>query len=189
MVYPHGAGGAQACAPKITKSDEKDRNVTLTEIGEAAREELLGVPLRDPDARRMLPQSRRACWAIWNRRLRAQFLFKRNKDYLVQAGKVIIVDEFTGRLMPGGAGRMDCTRRWKPKKGSRCRAKSVTYATITIQNYFRMYEKLAGMTGTALTEAEEFDKIYKLECRGDPHQPGIPGHASGIEPDHRGSPG
>ncbi len=95
--------------------------------------------------------------------LRAQFLFKRNKDYLVQTGKVVIVDEFTGRLMPG--------RRWsdglhqavEAKEGVRVQAENVTYATITIQNYFRMYEKLAGMTGTALTEAEEFDKIYKLD--------------------------
>ncbi len=95
--------------------------------------------------------------------LRAQFLFKRNKDYLVQAGKVVIVDEFTGRLMPG--------RRWsdglhqavEAKEGVRVQAENVTYATITIQNYFRMYEKLSGMTGTALTEAEEFDKIYKLD--------------------------
>ena len=94
--------------------------------------------------------------------LRAQFLFRRNKEYLVQGGKVVIVDEFTGRLMPG--------RRWsdglhqavEAKEGVRVQRESVTYATITIQNYFRMYEKLAGMSGTALTEAEEFDKIYKL---------------------------
>jgi preprotein translocase subunit SecA len=88
---------------------------------------------------------------------------KPNKDYLVQAGKVIIIDEFTGRLMPG--------RRWsdglhqavEAKEGARVQAENVTYATITIQNYFRMYEKLSGMTGTAVTEAEEFDKIYKRE--------------------------
>jgi len=94
--------------------------------------------------------------------LRAQHLFHRNKDYLVQAGKVIIVDEFTGRLMPG--------RRWsdglhqavEAKEGVKVEPENVTYATITLQNYFRMYKKLAGMTGTALTEAEEFDKIYKL---------------------------
>ncbi|HEY5271569.1 MAG TPA: hypothetical protein VII97_14630, partial [Anaerolineales bacterium] len=94
--------------------------------------------------------------------LRAQHLFKRNKDYLVHGGKVLIVDEFTGRLMPG--------RRWsdglhqavEAKEGVRVEPENVTYATITLQNYFRMYAKLAGMTGTALTEAEEFDKIYKL---------------------------
>ncbi|MGH9426189.1 MAG: hypothetical protein ACRD2L_07795, partial [Terriglobia bacterium] len=95
--------------------------------------------------------------------LRAQFIFKRNKEYLVQAGKVVIVDEFTGRLMPG--------RRWsdglhqavEAKEGVKIEPENVTYATITLQNYFRMYKKLAGMTGTALTEAEEFSKIYKLE--------------------------
>ncbi|MDP1780196.1 MAG: hypothetical protein Q8K73_07970, partial [Anaerolineales bacterium] len=87
----------------------------------------------------------------------------RNKDYLVQGGKVVIVDEFTGRLMPG--------RRWsdglhqavEAKEGVKVEPENVTYATITLQNYFRMYQKLAGMTGTALTEAEEFNKIYKLE--------------------------
>ena len=97
--------------------------------------------------------------------LRAQYLYRRNKDYLVQASKVVIVDEFTGRLMPG--------RRWsdglhqavEAKEGVKVQSELVTYATITIQNYFRMYEKLAGMTGTAVTEAEEFDKIYKLERR------------------------
>jgi len=95
--------------------------------------------------------------------LRAQYLFRRNKEYLVQAGKVVIVDEFTGRLMPG--------RRWsdglhqavEAKEGVRVQRENVTYATITIQNYFRMYKKLSGMTGTAVTEAEEFDKIYSLE--------------------------
>jgi preprotein translocase subunit SecA len=83
-------------------------------------------------------------------------------DYLVQARKVIIIDEFTGRMMPG--------RRWsdglhqavEAKEGVPVQNESVTYATITIQNYFRMYEKLAGMTGTAMTESEEFFKIYKL---------------------------
>jgi preprotein translocase subunit SecA len=95
--------------------------------------------------------------------LRAQYLFHRNKDYLVQGGKVVIVDEFTGRQMPG--------RRWsdglhqavEAKEGVKVEPENVTYATITLQNYFRMYKKLAGMTGTALTEAEEFNKIYKIE--------------------------
>ena len=95
--------------------------------------------------------------------LRAQYVFQRNKDYLVQAGKVVIVDEFTGRLMPG--------RRWsdglhqavEAKEAVKIEPENVTYATITLQNYYRMYQKLAGMTGTALTEAEEFSKIYNLE--------------------------
>ncbi len=141
---------------------ERDRNVTLSEIGEAHVEELLNTPLRDPDRPEDVTPEQARLLGYLEQALRAQFLFKRNKDYLVQAGKVVIVDEFTGRLMPG--------RRWsdglhqavEAKEGVRVQSENVTYATITIQNYFRMYEKLAGMTGTAVTEAEEFDKIYKL---------------------------
>jgi preprotein translocase subunit SecA len=141
---------------------ERDRNVTLTEIGEAHVEELLDMPLRDPDRPEDVTPEQARLMGYLEQSLRAQHLFKRNKDYLVQAGKVIIVDEFTGRMMPG--------RRWsdglhqavEAKEGVRVQPENVTYATITIQNYFRMYEKLAGMTGTALTEAEEFDKIYSL---------------------------
>ena len=141
---------------------ERDRTVTLTEIGETHVEELLDMPLRDPDRPEDVTPQQARMMGYLEQALRAQFLFKRNKDYLVQGGKVIIVDEFTGRMMPG--------RRWsdglhqavEAKENVRVQPENVTYATITIQNYFRMYEKLAGMTGTALTEAEEFDKIYKL---------------------------
>ena len=142
---------------------ERDHNVTMTEVGEAHVEELLGLALRDPDRPEDVTHEQARLMGYLEQALRAQFLFKRNKDYLVQAGKVVIVDEFTGRLMPG--------RRWsdglhqavEAKEGARVQSENVTYATITIQNYFRMYDKLSGMTGTALTEAEEFDKIYKLE--------------------------
>lgn len=143
--------------------NERDRNITLTEIGEIHVEELLGLALRDPDRPEDVTPEQARLMGFLEQGLRAQFLFKRNKDYLVQTGKVVIVDEFTGRLMPG--------RRWsdglhqavEAKEAVRVQAENVTYATITIQNYFRMYDKLAGMTGTALTEAEEFDKIYKLD--------------------------
>ena len=143
--------------------NERDRNITLTEIGEIHVEELLGLALRDPDRPEDVTLEQARLMGFLEQALRSQFLFKRNKDYLVQTGKVVIVDEFTGRLMPG--------RRWsdglhqavEAKEGVRVQAENVTYATVTIQNYFRMYEKLAGMTGTALTEAEEFDKIYKLD--------------------------
>jgi preprotein translocase subunit SecA len=142
---------------------ERDRTVTLTEIGETHVEELLEMPLRDPERPEDVTPEQARLMGYLEQALRAQFLFKRNKDYLVQAGKVTIIDEFTGRLMPG--------RRWsdglhqavEAKEGARVQAENVTYATITIQNYFRMYQKLGGMTGTAITEAEEFDKIYKLE--------------------------
>ena len=141
---------------------EKDRSVALTEIGTAHMEQLLGQPLRDPDRPEDVTPEQAHLLGFLEQALRAQHLFKRNKDYLVQGGKVLIVDEFTGRLMPG--------RRWsdglhqavEAKEGVRVEPENVTYATITLQNYFRMYTKLAGMTGTALTEAEEFDKIYKL---------------------------
>jgi preprotein translocase subunit SecA len=143
--------------------NEKDRTVSLTELGIGHVEALLGQPLLDPDRPEDVTPEQARLTGYLEQALRAQFLFHRNKDYLVQAGKVVIVDEFTGRLMPG--------RRWsdglhqavEAKEAVRVEPENVTYATITLQNYFRMYKKLAGMTGTALTEAEEFNKIYKLE--------------------------
>ncbi len=149
--------------PEDYEVSEKDRTVSLTEIGIAHVEQLLGQPLQDPDRPEDVTPEQARLLGYLEQALRAQHLFKRNKDYLVQGGKVVIVDEFTGRLMPG--------RRWsdglhqavEAKEGVRVEPESVTYATITLQNYFRMYRKLAGMTGTALTEAEEFNKIYKLE--------------------------
>jgi preprotein translocase subunit SecA len=152
----------KALRPEDYEINEKDRTVTLTEIGEGHIEELLEMPLRDPERPEDVTPEQARLMGYLEQALRAQYLYKRNKDYLVQAGKVIIVDEFTGRMMPG--------RRWsdglhqavEAKEGVKVQSESVTYATITIQNYFRMYQKLAGMSGTALTEAEEFDKIYKL---------------------------
>src|SRR5262247_1876524 len=136
--------------------DEKSRSVTLTETGVAKVERLLGVHnLYDPRQIDTLHHVQQA--------LKAQAIFKRDVDYVVKDGEVIIVDEFTGRLMPG--------RRWsdglhqavEAKERVHIREENQTLATITIQNYFRMYKKLAGMTGTADTEAPEFKKIYKLD--------------------------
>ena len=149
--------------PEDYEIEEKDRTVTLTEIGETHVEEILGMALRDPDRPEDVTPEQARLLGYLEQALRAQHLFRRNKDYLVQAGKVVIIDEFTGRLMPG--------RRWsdglhqavEAKEGVKVQSESVTYATITIQNYFRMYEKLSGMTGTAVTEAEEFDEIYSLD--------------------------
>jgi len=143
--------------------DEKNRGVSLTEVGISHVESILGLTLLDPDRPEDLTPEQARLTGYLEQALRAQFLFIRNKEYLVQGGKVVIVDEFTGRQMPG--------RRWsdglhqavEAKEGVKVEPESVTYATITLQNYFRMYQKLAGMTGTALTEAEEFNKIYKLE--------------------------
>ncbi len=149
--------------PEDYELNEKDRNVTITEVGLARVEQMLGQPLMDPDRPEDVTPEQARLRGYLEQAMRAQFVFHRNKDYLVQAGKVLIVDEFTGRLMPG--------RRWsdglhqavEAKEGVKIEPENVTYATITLQNYFRMYQKLAGMTGTALTEAEEFSKIYNLE--------------------------
>ena len=149
--------------PEDYEVSEKDRAISMTEIGTAHVEQLLGQPLRDPERPEEVTPEQARLLGHLEQALRAQYLFRRNKDYLVQAGKVVIVDEFTGRLMAG--------RRWsdglhqavEAKEGVKVEPENVTYATITLQNYFRMYQKLAGMTGTALTEAEEFHKIYKLE--------------------------
>jgi preprotein translocase subunit SecA len=113
-----------------------------------------------------------------NQALKAKSLFMRDRDYLVKDGEVIIVDEFTGRTMPG--------RRWsdglhqavEAKEGVKVQQEQKTIATITVQNYFRQYEKLAGMTGTAMTEAEEFHKIYKLDVVA------IPTHRDMVRTDH-----
>jgi preprotein translocase subunit SecA len=149
--------------PEDYEIDEKDRNAILTEVGTAHVEALLGQPLRDPERPEDITPEQARLLGYLEQAMRAQFLFKRNKDYIVQGGKVVIVDDFTGRLMPG--------RRWsdglhqavEAKEGVKIEPENITYATITLQNYFRMYTKLAGMTGTALTEAEEFSKIYKLD--------------------------
>ena len=95
--------------------------------------------------------------------LRANVLFKRDVDYVVQNGEVIIVDEFTGRLMHGRRYSEGLHQAIEAKEGVHVRHESFTWATITFQNFFRMYNKLAGMTGTAETEAEEFGAIYNLD--------------------------
>jgi preprotein translocase subunit SecA len=136
--------------------DEKHRSAALTEEGIAKVEKLLGCGnLYQPENWTILHHVQQA--------LKAHVLFLRDKDYLVQEGQVIIVDEFTGRVMPG--------RRWsdglhqaiEAKENVKIERENQTLATITFQNYFRMYKKLAGMTGTAETEAAEFDKTYKLD--------------------------
>ena len=106
--------------------------------------------------------------------LRAHALYKRDRDYIVKEGEIIIVDEFTGRQMPGRRWSEGLHQAIEAKEGLRVQRETVTLATITFQNYFRLYDKLAGMTGTAMTEAEEFEKIYKLEVVAIPtHRPMI----------------
>ncbi len=136
--------------------DEKAQTASLTDQGMARAEKLLGVDnLYDPSNIEILH-------AV-NQALRAHTLFQRDKEYIVKDGEVTIVDEFTGRLMSG--------RRWsdglhqavEAKEKVKIQSENQTLATVTLQNYFRMYDKLAGMTGTAETEAEEFEKIYGLD--------------------------
>src|SRR3970282_998576 len=95
--------------------------------------------------------------------LKAHTLFKLDVDYVVKDGQVVIVDEFTGRLMPGRRFSDGLHQALEAKEKEKIERENQTLATVTFQNYFRMYKKLAGMTGTAATEAVEFDKIYKLD--------------------------
>ena len=138
------------------KIDEKARSATLTEEGVAHAERLLGVEnLYDPSNIELLHHT--------NQALKAHTLFKRDVDYIVKDGEVIIVDEFTGRLMPGRRYSEGLHQALEAKENVKIENENQTLATITFQNYFRMYDKLAGMTGTADTEAAEFKKIYNLD--------------------------
>ena len=136
--------------------DEKSRIAVLTEPGVEKMEGWLGVDnLYLPEHYDMTPYLDNA--------LRAQVIYQRDRDYIVKDGEVIIVDEFTGRLMHGRRYSEGLHQAIEAKEGVAVQRESLTLATITFQNYFRMYRKLAGMTGTAETEAEEFHKIYKLD--------------------------
>lgn len=156
-IYPRFAG----LVPRLQRDtdytvDERMKAISLTEPGIEKIEKALNVDnIYSPENFRLTRYMEAA--------LKAEVMFNRDRDYVLKDGEVVIVDDFTGRLMFG--------RRWsdglhqavEAKEGVKIQQESITYATITIQNYFRMYEKLAGMTGTAVTEAEEFHKIYKLE--------------------------
>ena len=136
--------------------DEKMRAATLTESGIGKMEKLLGVDnIYVAGGVKDVHNIEQA--------LKAHVLFKRDKDYVIKDGEVIIVDEFTGRLMPGRRYSEGLHQAIEAKEGVMVQRESQTLATVTFQNYFRMYPKLSGMTGTAVTEAEEFYKIYKLE--------------------------
>ena len=136
--------------------DEKMKAVTLTEPGIEKIEKFLGVKnIYEEKGIRYLHHLEQA--------LRAEALFKRDRDYVVKDGKVIIVDEFTGRLLPGRRFSGGLHQALEAKEGVAVQPESLTLASITFQNYFRLYKKLAGMTGTAATSAEEFDKVYGLE--------------------------
>ena len=136
--------------------DEKMRASTLTEEGITKVERSLGISnIYDPEGIEMVHHVEQA--------LKAQALFKKDRDYVVKDGQVIIVDEFTGRLMHGRRYSEGLHQAIEAKEGLDVKQESRTLATITFQNFFRLYAKLSGMTGTAATEAEEFSKIYGLE--------------------------
>jgi preprotein translocase subunit SecA len=152
--------------PQLDKTDyevdEKQRTVTLTEVGMEKLEQRLraagqlkGDSLYDVENVSVVHHV--------NQALRAHKLFQRDKDYIVRNGEVVIIDEFTGRMMPGRRYSEGLHQALEAKEHQPIQPENQTLASITFQNYFRMYEKLAGMTGTALTEAEEFMDIYGLE--------------------------
>jgi preprotein translocase subunit SecA len=152
-------------APQLKKDvdfkiDEKTRAATLTNEGMDKIEKILGTGnIYEEASIQIVHHVEQA--------LRAEFLFKKDKDYVVnsstEGGEVIIIDEFTGRMMPGRRYSGGLHQALEAKENVLVQKESKTLATITFQNYFRMYEKLAGMTGTALSSAEEFDKVYKLD--------------------------
>lgn len=142
--------------------DEKEKNVSLTDAGISTMESMLkreGL-LKSPN---LYDPANYAFTRFLDNALKAHVLFRRDRDYVVKDGEVIIVDEFTGRLMFGRRYSEGLHQAIEAKEKVKVQRETMTYATITIQNYFRMYGKLAGMTGTAITEAEEFHKIYGLE--------------------------
>ncbi len=155
-----------AYIPKLEKADyevdEKQRTVTLSEVGMEKMEQMLrdngllkGDLLYDVENVSTVHHV--------NQGLRAHKLFQRDKDYIVRNGEVVIIDEFTGRMMPGRRYSEGLHQALEAKERQPIQPENQTLASITFQNYFRMYEKLAGMTGTALTEADEFIDIYNLE--------------------------
>ena len=149
--------------PDEYEVSEKDRNVYLNDNGLDHIEEMLGMVLRDPSRPEEISIEQERMMSYIEQALKAEFIFKRNKDYLVQSGKVIIIDSFTGRLMPGRRWSNGLHQAIEAKENVKVEPENVTYATITLQNYYRMYDKICGMTGTALTEKEEFYKIYGLD--------------------------
>jgi preprotein translocase subunit SecA len=142
--------------------DEKTRNVTFTDEGNDVLEEQLRAANLLPETQSLYdPESTTLVHHV-NQALRAHKLYQRDKDYIVRDGKVVLIDEFTGRMMIGRRLSEGLHQAIEAKEGVKIEAENVTLASVTFQNYFRLYNKLAGMTGTALTEADEFREIYGL---------------------------
>ena len=142
--------------------DEKSRNVTFTDEGnEFLEQQLLDAGLLPEGHSLYDPESTTVVHHV-NQGLRAHKMFQRDKDYIVRDGNIILIDEFTGRMMPGRRLSEGLHQAIEAKEGVQIQPENVTLASVTFQNYFRLYDKLGGMTGTALTEAEEFAEIYGL---------------------------
>ncbi len=142
--------------------DEKSRNVTFTDEGNEFLEQQLIAAGLIPEGHSLYdPESTTVVHHV-NQGLRAHKLFTRDKDYIVRDGNVVLIDEFTGRMMPGRRLSEGLHQAIEAKEGVQIQPENVTLASVTFQNYFRLYDKLSGMTGTALTEAEEFAEIYGL---------------------------
>jgi len=155
-TYYQFAEIAQKLTPAVDyKVDEKYRTASLTELGISKIERIIGVS-------NLYESDFETVHHVENA-IRARSLFNKDKDYVVKEGQIIIVDEFTGRLMPGRRWSEGLHQAVEAKEGVEIQKESRTFATISFQNFFRMYRKLSGMTGTAATEAEEFSKTYKLD--------------------------
>ncbi|QBF34093.1 preprotein translocase subunit SecA [Thalassococcus sp. S3] len=142
--------------------EEKNRQVTFTDEGNEFLEEQLHARGLLPEGQSLYdPESTTIVHHV-NQGLRAHKLFQKDKDYIVRGGEVVLIDEFTGRMMPGRRLSEGLHQAIEAKEGAQIQPENVTLASVTFQNFFRLYEKLAGMTGTAATEAEEFQEIYGL---------------------------
>jgi preprotein translocase subunit SecA len=161
--YSRMAEAVRRLSQREVEINHREQIVSLTPGGEKHITALLGRPLGDPNRPEEASLEQRHLIGHLEQALRARFLHQRDREYIIQDGKVVIVDEYTGRMMPG--------RRWtdglhqavEAKEGLEVQSESITYATVSLQNYFRMYARLSGMTGTALTATQEFEKIYKLK--------------------------
>lgn len=162
-MYNKIAAIVKQLTPEEYEISEKDHQVYINDAGLDHVESLLGMVLRDPTRPEEITLQQESIMGYIDQALKAEFLYHRNKEYLVQGGKVVIVDSFTGRLMPGRRWSNGLHQAIEAKEGVKVEPENVTYATITLQNYYRMYDKICGMTGTALTEKEEFYKIYGLD--------------------------
>ncbi|MFN0071687.1 MAG: preprotein translocase subunit SecA [Chloroflexota bacterium] len=170
-----------AIVPRLHEGEDKDftieqrhRSIQMTEQGIARVEQLIGVENLYDSANYQLTH-------YLENALKAQFVYQRDDQYVVKDGEIVIVDEFTGRLMPGRRYSEGLHQAIEAKEGVRVQRENVTLARITFQNYFRLYEKLGGMTGTAATEVEEFRRIYNLDVVAIPtHRPMVRDDASDL---------